>query len=110
MMTGTSGRASRARGSNSRPLMPGMLMSERMRMRLASSTVATTFSASGADCANSIAKRAERDFTPELLAEQIGDVGLVVDDQDERAHASLWERGVYQLHFHARHSHAAGRS
>src|SRR3954447_6532892 len=32
MMTGTSGRAARALGNSSRPLIPGMLMSEKMRI------------------------------------------------------------------------------
>src|ERR1700689_3223655 len=89
MMTGTSGRANRARGSNSRPLMPGMLMSERMRMRLASSTISTTFNASGGGLREFQREARRADFTAELLAEQVGDVGLVVDHQDERAHVPL---------------------
>jgi hypothetical protein len=32
MMTGTSGRAALALGSNSSPVIPGMLMSERIKM------------------------------------------------------------------------------
>src|SRR5208282_6436247 len=60
MMTGTSGRASRARGSNSIPLIPGMLTSERMRMSLAASAEPTRSKASFADCANSMAKRDAR--------------------------------------------------
>ena len=53
-----------ARGNNSRPLMPGMLMSDRMRMEAReSSTVSTTFNRLlGRDCANSIAKRALSGF------------------------------------------------
>ena len=40
-----------------------------------------------ADCANSMTKRDGAQLPAELLAEQFGDVGLVVDDQDQRAHA-----------------------
>ena len=37
------------------------------------------------------ARRAQ--FLAELLAEEVGDVGLVVDDQDQRAHAAAPARG-----------------
>ena len=75
--------------------MPGMLMSERMRMRLASLARADPRQRlRRADCANSIAKREARNSLAELLAEQIGDVGLVVDDEDQRAHATAPVRGT----------------
>src|SRR3954464_1838884 len=60
MMTGTSGCASLIRGRSSRPLIPGMLMSEKTRMRLASSGTAIRSSASVAELANLIRKRPER--------------------------------------------------
>src|ERR1700722_9704701 len=60
MMTGTSGRASLARGSSSRPLMPGMLMSERIRISLAASAARTRSNASAALSANSMTKRESR--------------------------------------------------
>ena len=86
MITGTSGRACRARGRSSMPLMPGMLTSERMRMSLAASAAPTRCKASGALCANSMTKRDGAQLFAELLAEELGDVRLVVDDQDQRAH------------------------
>src|SRR5829696_5597905 len=57
MMTGTSGRAARALGNSSRPLIPGMLMSEKMRINEALPTFAMHCSAALADCANSITNR-----------------------------------------------------
>ena len=80
MMTGTSGRASRARGSRSRPLIPGMLMSERMRMSLAASAAQTRSRCVRRASANSMTKRDGAQFSAELLTEQIRDIGLVVDD------------------------------
>ena len=70
--------------------MPGMLTSERIRMRLAPSAAPTRSSASGADWANSISKRRA---TMELLAEEVGDVGLIVHDEDQRVHATAPARG-----------------
>src|ERR1700737_2995559 len=57
MITGTSGRSARTFGSISRPLMPGMLMSDKIRISEGSRTSAARTSAAGADGANSIVKR-----------------------------------------------------
>ena len=67
--------------------MPGMLTSERMRMRLALSAAPTRSSASGARLREFHVEARRAQFLAELLAEEVGDVGLVVDDQDQRAHA-----------------------
>ena len=56
-------------------------------MSLAASAAPTRSSASGADCANSMDEARRAQLLAELLAEEFGDVGLVVDDQDQRAHA-----------------------
>src|SRR5579871_965452 len=57
MMTGTSGRISFTFGSISSPVMPGMLMSERIRISDCSMVEAMRDSASAAELAKSIAKR-----------------------------------------------------
>src|SRR5581483_8641255 len=57
MITGTSGRFCFTFGSISRPVMPGMLMSERIRISELSPVVSTRVSASAAELAKSIAKR-----------------------------------------------------
>ena len=60
MITGTSGRAACTSGRSSSPVMPGMLMSENIRIRLAPVGGAMQLQASGAECAKSMAKRPER--------------------------------------------------
>ena len=93
MMTGTSGRACRARGSNSMPLIPGMLTSERMRMSVAVSAEPTRSRASAHALREFHDEARRAQFLAELLAEEFGDVGFVVDDQDQRAHAPAPARG-----------------
>src|ERR1700730_14209158 len=60
MITGTSGRSARTFGSISSPLMPGMLMSDKIRISDGSATFAARASAAGADGTNSIVKRPAR--------------------------------------------------
>ena len=60
MITGTSGRAALAFGKSSRPLMPGMLMSVRIRISEAAPASAICRSASAADRANCIMNRSAR--------------------------------------------------
>src|SRR6516165_8305776 len=55
-----SGRADFTCGSISNPLISGMLMSERIRIRNGSGIALARSSASGADAANSMMKRSER--------------------------------------------------
>src|SRR6266702_2499300 len=57
MITGTSGRSARTFGNISSPLMPGMLMSARIRISEGSRTSAARTNAAGADGANSMVKR-----------------------------------------------------
>ena len=59
-MIGTSGRTALALGSSSRPLIPGMLMSDRIRMSEALAASLMRCSAAGADWANSMVKRPAR--------------------------------------------------
>src|SRR5580692_1749890 len=56
-MIGTSGRRAFALGRSSRPLIPGMLMSERIKMSDTPAASVMRWSATGADCANSIVNR-----------------------------------------------------
>src|SRR4249919_2424942 len=60
MMTGTLGRSALTFGSISRPLMPGMLISDKIRISDGSGIAFTCSSAAGADKANSMTKRPER--------------------------------------------------
>src|SRR5712664_578174 len=60
MMTGTSGRISLTLGSISSPVIPGMLMSERIRISDCSMVAAMRASASAAELAKSITKRCAR--------------------------------------------------
>ena len=45
------------------------------------------WSATGADCANSIVNRPLAQVAPELLAEQRFDIRLIVNHENEQAHA-----------------------
>jgi hypothetical protein len=60
MMIGTSGRAALALGNSSSPLIPGMLMSERIRMSERSPASVMRWSAAGADWANSMVSPGRR--------------------------------------------------
>src|SRR3954466_10802133 len=60
MITGTSGRSALTLGSISSPLMPGMLISDRINISEGSATSAARTSAAGAEGANSIRKRPAR--------------------------------------------------
>src|SRR5690348_8890603 len=60
MMTGTFGRSAFTFGSISRPVMPGMLMSDRIKIRDGSGIAFTCSRAADADKANSIMKRPDR--------------------------------------------------
>ena len=88
MMTGTSGRAAFAFGRSSSPLMPGMLMSDRIRISEAPSGVADDARSASHGGLRELHREAPgAEVAPELLAEQRLDVRLVVDDEDEQAHA-----------------------
>ena len=84
MMTGTSGRNALALGKSSRPLIPGMLMSERIKMSDTPAASMMRWSAIGADWANSIV-RAE--IAPELLAKQYFDIRLIINYENKQAHS-----------------------
>ena len=60
MMTGTSGRIALTLGSISSPVIPGMLMSDRIRISDCSIVEAMRESASAAELAKSIVKRCAR--------------------------------------------------
>ena len=89
MITGTSGRNALALGNSSRPLIPGMLMSERIKMSDTPAASVMRWSAAGADCANSICEPAAPQVAPELLAEQRFDIRLIVNHENEQAHVVL---------------------
>jgi hypothetical protein len=79
-------RISRTLGSISSPVMPGMLMSDRIGISDGSIAAVTRASASAAGWAKSITKRRAQ-ISAKLLAKQVRDVGLVIDRQNQNAHA-----------------------
>ena len=87
MMTGTSGRAVLAFGNSSRPLIPGMLISDKIRMGEMAFRVAYIAQRRRRGLAEFHGKAAGAKVAPELLAKQRLDVRLVVDHEDERGHA-----------------------
>jgi len=82
MITGTSGRISFTFGSISSPVMPGMLMSERIRISDCSMVEAMRDNASAPELAKSITKRWARRSRRNLLAEQRLDIGLVIHHEN----------------------------
>jgi hypothetical protein len=78
MMTGTSGRAALAFGNSSRPVIPGMLMSERIRINYAAAASLISLSALSADWGKIHREAAVADVAPELLAKQRLNIGFVV--------------------------------
>ena len=86
MMTGTSGRISFTFGSISSPVMPGMLMSDRIRISDARCVASIRASASAAELREIHHEALRAQVAPELLAKQRLDVGLVIDHQNQNAH------------------------
>ena len=87
MMIGTSGRAAFAFGRSSRPLISGMLMSDRIRISGTVARIADALKCHGAGLSklHRIATFAE--VAPKLLAEQNLHVGLIVNHENEHVHA-----------------------
>ena len=80
MITGTSGRRAFALGKSSRPLMPGMLMSERIKMSDTSAASVMRSSAAEAVKRRAMALFRERkqatlwhDYGPTLAAEELAE-------------------------------------
>jgi hypothetical protein len=86
-MTGTSGRSALAFGKRSRPLIPGMLMSERIKMRY-SSRISDALERRWGRLGKLHREPATAQVAPELLAEQHFDVRLIVNYENEQAHAT----------------------
>ena len=89
MMTGTSGRAARAFGNSSRPLIPGMLMSERIKIREALPTLVMRWSAALAGLRKLHQEATRFQVVPEPLPEQQLDIGFIVNNQNEDAHPRI---------------------
>ena len=87
MMTGTSGRAAFAFGSSSSPVIPGMLMSDRIRISDAAFGVADALQRVVRGLRKFHGEAAGAQLAPELLAKQHLDIRLVVDHENEQAHA-----------------------
>ena len=85
-MIGTSGRIALALGNSSSPLIPGMLMSDRIRMRDRSPASTDALKSHGSWLCELHRVTAGAQIAPELLAEQHLDIGLVIDYQDEHIH------------------------
>src|ERR1700730_3889932 len=85
MTIGTSGRRAFALRRSSRPVIPGMLMSERTRISERSPASAMHCSAIGR--LRKLHREAvSAEIAPELLAKQHLDIGLVVDHQNKHIH------------------------
>src|SRR5262249_42710757 len=84
-MTGTSGRAALALGNSSSPVIPGILMSDRIKMSDTPAASAIRRRAASPDCKfHREAARAQ--VAPEMLAEQHLDIRFIIDNEDEKIH------------------------
>ena len=86
MMTGTSGRRAFALGKSSRPLIPGMLMSE--SIKISDTPAASPMRSRAADAEGKLhGEPASAQVTPEVLPKQGLNVRLVVDHENKQTHA-----------------------
>src|SRR3954466_10010093 len=90
MITGTSGRISFTFGSISSPVMPGMLMSERIRISDCSMVEAMRNSASAAEPAKSITKRCERKSRRNCWRNSASTSGSSSTTRTRTSTANLW--------------------
>ena len=86
MMTGTSGRISLTFGSISSPVMPGMLMSERIKISDCSRVPAISRQRVRGRMGEVHHKALCAQIAPELLAEQCLNIGFVIDHKNQNAH------------------------
>ena len=86
MMTGTSGRAALAFGNSSRPLIPGMLMSDRIRINDAAAASLMRLRALFRRLCKIHREAVVAQVAPELLAKQRLDIGFVVNNKNKQAH------------------------
>ena len=87
MMTGTSGRSALALGKSSSPLIPGMLMSERIKMSDTPCRIGDPLKCGGGGLGKLHGEAASAEVVPELLPEQDFDIRLIVDHENEQVHA-----------------------
>ena len=97
IMTGRSGNLCLILASNSRPSMPGMLMSKRTAISAGWISPASQIQRLWARGGEMHHVSSLAGFSAKALAKQVGDIGLVVHDQDARATRSFPER---QAHAH----------
>ena len=86
MITGTSGRISLTLGSISSPVMPGMLMSDRIRISDCSMVDAIARQRIRRRIGKIHHETLRAQIAAELLAEQRLDVGLVIHHKNQNAH------------------------
>ena len=86
MMTGTSGRISLTFGSISSPVMPGMLMSDRIRISDCSMGAGDARQRVGGRMGEIHHEALRAQIAPELLAKQFLNIGLVIDHKDQYVH------------------------
>ena len=86
MMTGTSGRAAFALGRSSRPLIPGMLMSDKIRIQGLTVSIANSLKSAFSRASKIHYEAAVTQVAPELLPKQHFNIRLVVDNEDQAAH------------------------
>ena len=88
MMTGTSGRAALALGNSSRPVIPGMLMSDRMRINDAPAASLMQLKGTVSRLRKIHREASVADVASELLAKQRLNIGFVVNNKNKQAHLS----------------------
>src|ERR1700719_2505110 len=86
MMIGTSGRAALALGNSSRPLIPGMLISDRIRMRTVA-CIGDALKCGGGGLGKLHGEPVSAKVAAELLAKQHFDIGLIIDHENKQVHA-----------------------
>ena len=87
MMTGTSGRSVLELGKSSRPFIPGMLMSERIKDERYPRRIRNSLERHWGRLGEIHCKTASAEVAPELLAEQNLDISLIVNRENKQAHA-----------------------
>src|ERR1700733_9842615 len=86
MMTGTSGRSALALGKSSIPLIPGMLMSERIKMSDTPAASGDALERHWGRLGKLHREAARAKVAPKLLAEQNLHIGLIINHENKRVH------------------------
>jgi hypothetical protein len=89
MTTGTFGRSAFTLGSISRPVIPGMLMSESIKIRDGSGIAFTPLQRGRRRQSKFHHEPPRPQISPEVLLEHLFGIGFVIDDNNVSAHCGL---------------------